>query len=100
MEGTIGEIRMFAGNFAPRSWAFAPTSLYLLLKTPPSSLFLVPLMEETAKTTFALPDFQRSRAGDWYSVPGQAYQCYTGRIIRVQNKCNTSFTNMPATITL
>ncbi|WP_072622790.1 phage tail protein [Spirulina major] len=22
MEGTIGEIRLFAGNFAPRGWAF------------------------------------------------------------------------------
>lgn len=26
MEGTIGEIRLFAGNFAPRNWAFCDGS--------------------------------------------------------------------------
>lgn len=38
MEGTIGEIRLFAGNFAPRNWAFCDgklvaTSLYPALFT-------------------------------------------------------------------
>ncbi|MGC9503076.1 phage tail protein [Baaleninema sp.] len=27
MEGTIGEIRLFAGNFAPRNWAFCQGQL-------------------------------------------------------------------------
>ena len=27
MEGTIGEIRMFAGNFNPRNWAFCQGQL-------------------------------------------------------------------------
>ncbi|MEZ4851919.1 MAG: tail fiber protein [Bacteroidia bacterium] len=27
MEPTMGEIRMFAGNFAPRSWAFCEGQL-------------------------------------------------------------------------
>ena len=28
MEGTIAEIRYFAGNFAPRTWAFCDGALY------------------------------------------------------------------------
>jgi microcystin-dependent protein len=58
MEGTIGEIRMFAGNFAPYSWAFcagqtfsiqAYTALYAIVGTNYGG---------DGRSTFMLPDLQ------------------------------------------
>ena len=61
MEPLIGEIRMFAGNFAPEGWAFcdgqelklkAHTALFSIIGTTYGG---------NGKTTFALPDL-RGRA--------------------------------------
>ncbi|MFF5381276.1 phage tail protein [Pedobacter suwonensis] len=58
MEGTIGEIRMFAGNFAPYTWAFCAgqtlsirsyTALYAILGT---------YYGGDGTNTFKLPDLQ------------------------------------------
>ncbi|OMH33805.1 phage tail protein [Motiliproteus sp. MSK22-1] len=54
----IGEIRMFAGNFAPRTWAFCDNSLI----TPGSNEALFSLLGTryggNGRTTFALPDMR------------------------------------------
>ncbi len=58
MEGTVGEIRLFAGNFAPRGWAFCHgqemkvtdnQSLYSVLGT---------YFGGDGRTTFKLPDLR------------------------------------------
>ncbi|MGB8192367.1 MAG: tail fiber protein [Chitinophagaceae bacterium] len=57
MQGTIGEIRMFSGNYAPQSWAFCRGQLL--------SITAYPILYDIVGTTFggdgindfALPDF-------------------------------------------
>lgn len=61
MEGTIGEIRMFAGNFAPRTWAFCEGQLMSIAEN--NALFAVigTIYGGDGRTTMAMPDF-RGRA--------------------------------------
>jgi microcystin-dependent protein len=60
MEGTIGEIRMFAGNFAPRNWAFCQGQLLSIAQNTALFSILGTTYGGNGQTTFALPDF-RSR---------------------------------------
>ena len=61
MEGTIGEVRMFAGNFAPRSWAFCQGQILAISSN--SALFSIigTIYGGDGRTTMALPDL-RGRA--------------------------------------
>jgi microcystin-dependent protein len=54
-EGTIGEIRLFAGTFAPVRWAFCDGSMQQIANN--SALFSVIGVQfgGDARTTFALP---------------------------------------------
>lgn len=55
----IGEIRIFAGNFAPRGWAFSTGQK---LKTSEYTSLLSVLGDRyggDGKTTFALPDLRK-----------------------------------------
>jgi microcystin-dependent protein len=60
MEGTIAEIRMFAGNFAPRSWFFCNGSLLSIAQNTAFFSLLGTTYGGDGQTTFALPDL-RSR---------------------------------------
>lgn len=54
-EGTIGEIRLFAGTFAPVTWAFCDGSL---LPIPPNTALFSVIGTQfggDGKTNFALP---------------------------------------------
>ena len=61
MEGYVGEIRLFAGNFAPKDWAFCDGSLLSI--TDFTCLFdlIGTVYGGDGQTTFALPDL-RARA--------------------------------------
>lgn len=61
MEGMIGEIRMFGGNFAPRAWALCDGQLLPINQN--SALFSIigTIYGGDGRTTFALPDI-RGRA--------------------------------------
>ena len=61
MEGTIGQIMLFGGNFAPRNWAFCNGQLISISSN--SSLFSVlgTIYGGDGRTSFALPDL-RGRA--------------------------------------
>ncbi len=94
MEGYIAEIRMFAGNFAPRDWAFCwgqiieitqNTSLFSLLGTTYGG---------DGRTTFALPDFRaRTPAGTGRPVD-LPYQVPAG--IRIgQSSTTLTVTQLP-----
>ncbi|MGB3006263.1 MAG: tail fiber protein [Chitinophagaceae bacterium] len=58
MEGTIGEIRMFAGNFAPRSWAFCAAQLLPIAQNTALFSILGTTYGGNGQTTFGLPDFR------------------------------------------
>jgi microcystin-dependent protein len=58
MEGTIGEIRMFAGNFAPRSWAFCSNQILPIAQNTALFSILGTTYGGNGQTTFALPDFR------------------------------------------
>lgn len=63
MEGTIAEIRMFAGNFAPRSWAFCQGQTLSIAQNTALFSLLGTTYGGDGQTTFNLPDF-RGRIGD------------------------------------
>lgn len=58
MEGTIGEIRMFAGNFAPRSWAFCSAQLLPISQNTALFSILGTTYGGNGQTTFGLPDLR------------------------------------------
>lgn len=60
MEGTISEIRMFAGNFAPRAWMFCNGSLMSIAQNTALFALLGTTFGGDGQTTFGLPDL-RSR---------------------------------------
>jgi microcystin-dependent protein len=61
MEGTIGEIRMFAGNFAPRNWAYCAGQLLSISQNDALFSILGCTYGGDCRTSFALPDL-RGRA--------------------------------------
>src|SRR5690349_7266038 len=58
MEGTIAEIRMFAGNFAPRNWAFCSGQLMSIASNTALFSLLGTTYGGNGVTTFALPDLR------------------------------------------
>lgn len=58
MEGYIGEIRMFAGNFPPKNWAYCQGQLLPI--APYQSLYSIigTFYGGDGRTTFALPDLR------------------------------------------
>ena len=58
MEGTIGEVRLFAGNFAPRSWAFCEGQLLAISSNTALFSILGTTYGGDGRTTFALPDLR------------------------------------------
>jgi microcystin-dependent protein len=60
MEGYISEVRMFGGNFAPRSWAFCDGSLRSIAQETALFALIGTTYGGDGQTTFGLPDL-RSR---------------------------------------
>ncbi len=54
----IGEIRMFAGNFAPRSWAFCDGQLLAVSQNDALFSLLGTIYGGDGRTTFGLPDLR------------------------------------------
>ncbi|SDT96953.1 phage tail protein [Halopseudomonas salegens] len=59
-EPFVGEIRMFAGNFAPRGWAFCDGQLLAVSQNDALFSLLGTIYGGDGRTTFGLPDL-RSR---------------------------------------
>lgn len=57
-EGFIGEIRMFAGNFAPRGWAFCEGQLLAVSSNEALFSILGTTYGGDGRTTFGLPDLR------------------------------------------
>ena len=58
MEGTIGEIRMFGGTFAPLYWAFCDGSLQSIEQNPGAYAVIGTTYGGDGIQTFALPDLR------------------------------------------
>jgi microcystin-dependent protein len=58
MEGTIAEIRMFAGNFAPRSWQFCNGQLLSIAQNTAVFALVGTTYGGNGQTTFGLPDLR------------------------------------------
>jgi microcystin-dependent protein len=58
MEGTIGEIVLFAGNFAPRNWAFCSGQLLQIAQNDALFSLIGTTYGGDGRTTFALPDLR------------------------------------------
>lgn len=56
--GTIGEIRLFAGNFAPRDWAFCNGQLMSIAANSALFSILGTTYGGNGTSTFALPDLR------------------------------------------
>ena len=54
----VGEIRMFAGNFAPTGWALCNGQLLSIAQNPALFSLLGPYYGGDGKTTFGLPNLQ------------------------------------------
>lgn len=58
MEGYIAEVRMFAGNFAPRGWAFCQGQILSIAQNTALFALLGTTFGGNGQTTFALPDLR------------------------------------------
>ena len=58
MEPTLAEIRIFAGNFAPRSWAFCQGQLLPISQNQSLFSLLGTTYGGDGRTTFGLPDMR------------------------------------------
>ncbi|MFC4263413.1 phage tail protein [Ferruginibacter yonginensis] len=77
MEGTLAEIRMFAGNFNPRGWLFCNGALLSIAQNTALFSLLGTTYGGNGQVTFAVPDFRgRVAVGAQFSQgPGlPAYQ--------------------------
>lgn len=70
MEGMIGEIRMFAGNFAPKSWAFCSGQIINISSNTALYSILGTYYGGNGSTTFALPDLRGRMAVGVGNGPG------------------------------
>lgn len=96
MEGTIGEIRMFASNFAPKSWAYCDGSILAIRSNTALFSILGTVYGGNGTTTFALPDL-RGRTAVGVGV-GPGLSSYTlGEVSGAENQTMTT-SQMPAHI--
>lgn len=58
MEGTIGEIRVFAGNFAPAGWAFCNGAILSIAEYEALFVLIGTTYGGDGVSTFALPNLQ------------------------------------------
>ena len=70
MEGTVAEIRMFGGNFAPRNWAYCDGQLLAISSNTALFSLLGTTFGGDGRTTFALPDMRGRTAVHPGTGPG------------------------------
>lgn len=70
MEGVIGYVTMFAGNFAPKSWAFCQGQIINIASNTALFSILGTTYGGNGTTTFALPDCRGRRVVGAGNGPG------------------------------
>jgi len=80
MEGTIGEIRMFGGNFAPRNWALCNGSLLAIASYNALFSILGTTYGGDGRTSFGLPDMRGRSPIAPGNHPGSLYHWQLGQM--------------------
>ena len=70
MDPYLGEIRMFAGNFAPRGWAFCNGQILSIAQNTALFSLLGTTYGGNGQTTFALPNLQSMAPLHWGNGAG------------------------------
>ena len=70
IDPTIGEITMFGGNFAPRSWAFCNGQLLAITSYDALFSIIGTIYGGDGRTTFALPNLQGRAPRHFGTGPG------------------------------
>lgn len=73
MNGTIGEVRMFGGNFAPRTWAFCDGQLLAISSNTALFSILGTTYGGDGRTTFALPEMRGRSCVQQGNGPGLSH---------------------------
>ncbi|WP_341907953.1 tail fiber protein [Fluviicola taffensis] len=74
MEGTIGEIRMFAATFSPKTWSYCDGSIIAIASNTALFSILGTTYGGNGTTNFALPDLRgRIALGAGNAVTGTVY---------------------------
>lgn len=91
-EAFVGEIRMFAGNFAPQGWAFCDGSLLPVDQNDALFAVLSKTFGGDGNTNFALPNLQSKVPVHWSSMGGNYSYGNSGGASQV----TLNFTQLPA----
>lgn len=94
MEGYLGEIRMFAGTFAPKNWAFCQGQTLGIAQNTALFAILGTTYGGNGTTTFGLPDFQGRVAVGAGNGPGLS-SVVLGEVSGTENNTLTT-ANLPA----
>ena len=94
MEGYIGEIRMFAANFAPKYWAYCSGQLLPIAQNQALFSILGTTFGGNGTTTFSLPDMRSRTAIGVGQGPGLS-NIVEGQIMGTENNTLIN-TNLPA----
>jgi microcystin-dependent protein len=94
MDPFIGEIKMFGGNFAPRSWAFCDGQLLPIAQNTALFSILGTTYGGDGRTTFALPDLRGRAAMHAGTGPGLSTRRLGQRFGTETNTLNV--TQMPS----
>ena len=90
MNPFIGEIKMFGGNFAPRSWAFCDGQLLAISSNSALYSILGTTYGGDGRTTFALPDLRGRAAMHAGNAPGLTPRILGERFGTETNTLNVS----------
>jgi microcystin-dependent protein len=71
-EPFLGEIRMFAGNFPPKNWAFCNGQILAIQQNTALFSLLGTNYGGDGRTTFALPNLQNAVPIHWGQAPGMS----------------------------
>lgn len=94
MEGTIGEIRLFASAFAPKNWSYCDGSIIAIRSNTALFSILGTTYGGDGQTTFALPNLAGRSAVGSGQGPGLSYYDL-GEVIG-NNSVTLNVTNLPA----
>jgi len=94
MDGTIGEIRLFAANFAPKYWGYCDGSLLAIRSNTALFAILGTTYGGDGKTTFGLPNLMGRSAVGAGQGPGLSY--YNLGESAGANTVTLNMTNLPA----
>ena len=94
MEGTIAEIRMFAGNFPPKNWLFCNGQIMSIAQNTALFSLLGTTYGGNGQTTFALPNLQGRVPVGTGTGPGLS-NVQLGQVAGTENNTLT-VANLPA----